>query len=597
MRRYCDGLLLMLLATGFATLASTGELGWPVVAAAGAMYAAQLAAFWRGRRLEAPQAAWALTLLFYLPVYVADGYWFSGSFMAATLRLVVLAGAAKLFTGYRGREAMFLGLLAFLEVLTAALVTVSGVFFVLFLLFLVLLVTTLVAHEMLRAEASPQPPPAGLWRPLLRFSLWLSAAVAMASVVIFFLLPRITAGAWSAHAASGLSGFSDEVQLGAIARLQRTNQPVMHIRLTTADPSLDPAVFQQIPWRGRGLTTFDGRRWYSLSMPDVYGTRGGTLEVGRLAADEAPEIVRYQVELEPLGSPVLFFPAHLLRASTHFPALSWDQATGTLASLGSDFSGAAYSGVSDIATPPAGLLRAAPGLSRMRYRLEPYLQLPPSLDERIPMLARQVVARTPGDNWDRLEALTQYLQTNFQYTLDHLPQGPDPLATFLFDQQSGDCEYFATALAVMARTLGIPTRLVNGFEVGSYNPLTGEYLVRGGDAHTWVEAYFMLPGRRGRLQGQWVSFDPTPAAPAAAAGMFPKAGMLLDAFSSWWQSWIVNYDWIRQGRLAQRLLGQLSDGVTAGWQAAGDGAASAWQRLSSGGAAGTNDLPWTLWPA
>src|SRR6185437_5775814 len=146
--------------------------------------------------------------------------------------------------------------------------------------------------------------------------------------------------------------------------------------------------------------------------------------------------------------------------------LALDRASDTLAAVGGNAAGTSYSGVSDLAQPPADELRHAPSLRMRGYRAgyeRRFLELPAGLDGRIPALARRIVASVPPDDYDRLQALSHYLQSHYQYTLEDLPQGTDPLAAFLFDQQAGDCEYFASALAVMARSLDIPVRLVNGF--------------------------------------------------------------------------------------------------------------------------------------
>ena len=78
----------------------------------------------------------------------------------------------------------------------------------------------------------------------------------------------------------------------------------------------------------------------------------------------------------------------------------------------------------------------------------------------------------------------------------------DPLAYFLFERKKGHCEYFASSMAVMLRTLGIPSRVVTGFQSGVYNPMTGWQVIRASDAHSWVEAW--IDGRG------WTTFDPTP---------------------------------------------------------------------------------------
>ena len=108
-----------------------------------------------------------------------------------------------------------------------------------------------------------------------------------------------------------------------------------------------------------------------------------------------------------------------------------------------------------------------------------------------------------------------YLRRNFRYTLKLTgTPGRDPLAHFLFETRAGHCEYFASAMAVMLRAIGIPSREVNGFLPGEYNDLGGDYIVRASDAHSWVEAYFPGSG--------WITFDPTPPAPDSGYGLFDR---------------------------------------------------------------------------
>jgi hypothetical protein len=123
--------------------------------------------------------------------------------------------------------------------------------------------------------------------------------------------------------------------------------------------------------------------------------------------------------------------------------------------------------------------------------------------------------------------------------------GDDPLPHFLFETRAGHCEYFASSLAVMLRTLGIPTREVNGFLPGEYNDLGEDYIVRASDAHSWVEVYF--PGNG------WITFDPTPPGPEADSGLFSRLANYLDWFELSWNEWIINYDFAHQMALAQNV--------------------------------------------
>jgi protein-glutamine gamma-glutamyltransferase len=120
------------------------------------------------------------------------------------------------------------------------------------------------------------------------------------------------------------------------------------------------------------------------------------------------------------------------------------------------------------------------------------------------------------------------------------------LANFLFERKQGHCEYFASSMAVMLRTVGIPSRVVNGFRTTEFNDVTSSYVIRASSAHSWVEADF--PGYG------WVAFDPTPAGPGAEHGPWSRLLLYLDAASSFWREWVVNYDASHQRALGQDAL-------------------------------------------
>jgi hypothetical protein len=173
-----------------------------------------------------------------------------------------------------------------------------------------------------------------------------------------------------------------------------------------------------------------------------------------------------------------------------------------------------------------------------------YLQLPP-LDPRIAELAQRLTRDVPTA-YDKATVIETYLKTRFGYTLDLPTFTPaDPLAHVLFERRKGHCEYFASAMTVMLRTLGIPARLVNGFLPGEYNDVGEDYIVRGSDAHSWVEVYF---GEYG-----WVPFDPTPPAEARAQGWLGRLALYYDWFELAWSEWVINYDFAHQVTLAQNV--------------------------------------------
>jgi hypothetical protein len=200
-----------------------------------------------------------------------------------------------------------------------------------------------------------------------------------------------------------------------------------------------------------------------------------------------------------------------------------------------------YSFLEDESAP----IQATPEPLRPRERVQ-LLQLPAALDPRIPRLTRQAIAGEPTEI-ERARAIETYLRSNYGYTLQLLPKEvPDPLATFLFDRKRGHCEYFASAMAVMLRTAGIPSRVVTGFQSGVYNPLTKLQIVRASDAHSWVEAW--IAGRG------WTTFDPTPPDPSASgAGVMARLSLFFDAAQEFWQDWVVSYDLSRQIELASNM--------------------------------------------
>jgi transglutaminase-like putative cysteine protease len=129
----------------------------------------------------------------------------------------------------------------------------------------------------------------------------------------------------------------------------------------------------------------------------------------------------------------------------------------------------------------------------------------PRVLARISELAQKIVADANAVTpYDQASAIEAYLRSGkFTYTLQPpaAPEGRDPLEYFLFTSYRGYCEFFATAMGDMLRSLKIPTRLVNGYGPGTFDSAVGAFVVRGEDAHTWVEVYFPDYG--------WIPFEPT----------------------------------------------------------------------------------------
>jgi transglutaminase-like putative cysteine protease len=244
--------------------------------------------------------------------------------------------------------------------------------------------------------------------------------------------------------------------------------------------------------------------------------------------------------MEPVGMNVFFLAGAPETLEGNYQHLAVDD-DGAVFDLDPERPVTRYSATSNISEPSASDLRTA-GSSYPPAVLATFLRLPRALDTRIPQLAKEVTDSV-DNSYDKARALETYLRTHFSYSLQLSRTVPhDPLANFLFERRQGHCEYFASSMAVMLRTLGIPSRVVNGFRSGEFNDLTSQYVIRASNAHSWVEAYFPNYG--------WVAFDPTPGAAIPGRTGWNRVSLYVDAMASFWREWIVNYDLSHQQSLA-----------------------------------------------
>ncbi len=146
---------------------------------------------------------------------------------------------------------------------------------------------------------------------------------------------------------------------------------------------------------------------------------------------------------------------------------------------------------------------------RASYIKDQFTKVPEELPKRVGDLTKKI---TEGCNTslEKCEAIKSYLKT-YQYTLKpkKIKEGTDLVDSFLFDTREGYCTYFASAMAVMVRTLGIPSRFAQGFVVSTGLNPNSKYEVKSSSAHAWVEVYIEGIG--------WLNFDPTPSSEVGIA--------------------------------------------------------------------------------
>ncbi len=491
--------------------------------------------------------------------------------VAALAHLIVFLSAVKLVQVKKDRDWVFLYLISFFEVLLAAGLSFSPVFLGTLTLYLLCGLCAVTAFEIQKARRSLAhaetrllvPPDSRVFRKGGKRS-WRSTEaarlplVALALLVMIFALalplfliaPRSGAAALT-RSGGGLSnfiGFSESVTLGQIGTLKQDNGVVMRVRLESPEPP------QGLRWRGVALDEFTGKGWRkspeARRVEQVDG-RSGFFQVGTTEA--LHRLTTQTFFVEPLESPVLFGAPRVVAVQGDLPFIRVD-GEGGLQSRRHDYDRIMYKAISDTDDPPVEALRA--DMRPYPANLERYLQLPEKLDRRIVFYAQAVLRSAEARNrYDAARALEQALQTNFAYSLEMKAGGPDPLSDFLFNVQSGHCEYFSTAMAVMLRTHGVAARVVNGFLPGEYNETSGAYTVRQSDAHSWVEVYF--PSTR-----SWVTFDPTPSigrVEPVRTGFSAQLHKYAEALELMWFQYVVGYDKQEQRSLATSLHNRVFD--------------------------------------
>lgn len=472
-------------------------------------------------------------------------------------RMILALTVIKLLQKKGDRDWIFLYLMAFFEVLLAAGLSISALYLVTFLAYLLVMVCSIIAFEMRKtardvetktaidkrkevsAFTSAAVVPA---RRLPTTSIALIVFIVMLAAPLFFMLPRV-GGAGFGGKQGGLdtqTGFSDLVRLGGIGRIQQNNEVVMRVKLEGNGVEQRGLYF-----RGTALDTFDNQAWSrartGTKEPYVRGERD-FVQIDLPAGRDSLSI--QTIYLEPLDTAVLFALPKAVAVQSSFPLIEKD-AYGSI-TFRRNYERVSYKVLSDRSLPDQSQLR----LDNNGYGPESqnYLQLPESYDKRIFDLAYSITSKEKN-RYDRAVAVEKYLQNNFGYTLEQKASGDEPVADFLFNVREGHCEYFATAMAVMLRTQGIATRVVNGFHGGEYNETADMTVVRQSNAHSWVEVYFPK-------ENVWVPFDPTPfsgEAAAASTGLVGQFNKYVEALEAFWIQYFVAFDNQEQRSLVKTL--------------------------------------------
>jgi transglutaminase-like putative cysteine protease len=392
-------------------------------------------------------------------------------------------------------------------------------------------------------------------RGFLAATCLLSVPILLFTTALFILFPRVGLSLLLLnHPHAGrMIGFSEHVDLGDVGVLR--DDPTIALRFELHDLPEPPPTRLTLRLRGTAFDAYDGRAWQRTQRdlrPAEHGLDGSDVYPIFRAPDAARDRV-VSFDLEPIDPPVLFLPprAVALRVKPQNQILLGEPlavqhgAEDELRYSGSDARGLRY----DVYLASESELLVEPMSPTDRAR---YLALPQDLPPRIVDLAQRWTDGLPTVE-AKARALEDHLRHEYGYDLKSPSQGkPQPVDHFLFESRRGHCEFFSTAMAVMLRAIGIPSRNVTGFVGGTWNRFGRYYAVREGDAHSWVEAYVDHPIHPG-----WQTFDPTP--PSGAQPLEPPDGVyyylrdFVEALSQRWNTYVVGYDLRKQVRIFDEL--------------------------------------------
>ncbi len=416
--RFFQTSLYLLVLSGFMLLASTGRLDFLSMLVVSAALLIRGILLVRAREFTIPEQWTNYFTIAYVAFYALDYMMISRSFISATVHLTLFSMAVKLFGVYRERDNIYLALLAFGMVLSAAVLTVDSTFFFALAIFMLLATATFISMEMRRSarQSTGWAREHGgddrkLRSALSATTLVLLVGVLLAAVGLFFALPRRAGGFFSSFAPRNqfISGFSDTVELGQIGQIQQSSIVVMHVQI-----SGDSNGRHQLLWRGVALNRFDGRRWQgdenfttlfprfrSYDLRSSYERDGETGLSGRPVRGDR---LQFRVSMEPIGTNVFFFPGRPIEMRGDYGPLSMDY-NGALFNNGARGVITNYDASSEMPFAAPEQLQAAGRDFPPSITLN-YLQLP-NVDPRVAALARQITASAVTDYDQRMRLLAR----------------------------------------------------------------------------------------------------------------------------------------------------------------------------------------------
>jgi len=524
-----------------------------------------------------------------------DIFYVSGFFVLSFTHFLIIIQIIKLYLEKENRDFAQIYLISFMHLIVTSVLTTNIVFSVLFVIYILCATWVMILFH-LKTEGS-------LWKSKNRFAenrrknkaelkglsnflqkndtllsfrekrfisghfffntSVITLVILFLTVIIFLMIPRYSAGLFVSKLGktSKLTGFSGKVNLNSIGSIKLDYSPVLRMELLNYQGGYD----REFYIRGIAFDHYSKGYWknkcersllfYANSNGDIYPTFGGD-------TSWMNSIIQ-KFTVEALDTRVLFHVYPLKSLKSKFKRLTLDSSSNAYTPY-PYFRGAQYevtSGLLPVYEKPPKVFK-----SYTRFTESCFLNQS-GINDKIRKLALNIIEKIRNkekknyhkeprtDNrinpFLQAKAIEMYLKENYQYTLNNPSGGKyDPVSDFLFNSKAGHCEYYASAMVLMLRSINIPARLVTGFKTNEWNDIGQYYLVRQKDAHSWIEAYFYPIG--------WYPFDPTPPIMDEPLGLYGMTvnttlGKYIDFIKMKWNSWVINYSFEAQKFAFQKI--------------------------------------------
>jgi len=483
----------------------------------------------------------ALLLIFFLLIKV---FLFKDEFLTVLIYFIIFIQLIKFLGKKELKDYQQIIILSFFQLLAGAVTTTNILFGLLLVLFLILSVITIVLFNINKEQQDIKKYKTNniKFKPLFSSTLIISICVIILTLSVFLFMPRLKGNFLTSSLLNKenlRSGFNDEIELGRVGEIKKDSSPVMRVKfLNIAKLDLPEIIY----WRGVALDYFDGIFWsqrYKNKKARITKNYDGLFV---LKKNNKNNLAIQEIIAQPMDTNVLF--------SANMPVALGDMPFRNLYSVNNSYyhngnftNNIKYNAYSDLTIYDKELLinetLSHPENIKLKYSGSF------KVSTKIHELSRKIYKET-NSQYENVKNVEEYLKNNLKYTRVLENSGNStPLDQFLFEGIEGHCEYFASAMVVLLRTMQIPSRLVTGFVGGEYNPMGEYYLIRESDAHAWVEVYFPSYG--------WISFDPTPENDTDYYAGFNYITGSVEYLRYRWNRYVVDYNIADQRQIFKKI--------------------------------------------